>query len=54
MGLSKTSNVRIAETGIVSRVGECVDKNHHLRNGGVEGKRLDVFGHFLDRGVQTF
>ena len=36
------------------RVDERVYENHHLRNGGVERERLDVFGHFLDRGVQDF
>src|SRR6266446_72474 len=29
-------------------VGERVHKNHHLRNRGVKGERLDVFGNFLD------
>ena len=33
---------------------EGVYENHHLRDGGVKGERLNVLGNFLDRGVDDF
>src|ERR1044072_9618689 len=36
------------------RVGERIHEDHHLRNRSVEGQRLNVFGHFLDRRVKDF
>ena len=35
-------------------IGKAVNKNHHLGNGGIERKRLDVLADFLDGGVNEF